>query len=463
MERNSHSTRRTFVKALGALGATFGVAGTGTAQEEVVETIELTGYTGGWEGVSPESIAGVENPTIRFEEVGSRYRVKWTNGDGLGHNFVIRNEAGDNLVSTDFLNSEGDSTSVEFEATEEMVRYLCEPHSSSMNGDIALGPASQYEDFASEVDIGLEATSDGWVGLAPSEIEGETNPTIQMTEGEEYDIGIARSVSRDDLSLSIVDEDGNTIESTQVLNDHGPTHTITVEATTEMVGYLADAEPETFSGNIEVEPTTNDREMAIQELTQQADYVFDGLTPGWEGLAPSSIEGETNPTVELEAGETYVFGFINGDGAQHNIAIWDDNDEELSASEYISEENTTKTLEFEATAEAASYVCDIHPTTMIGDLQVPGGGGDGGSSDGGSADDGGSSDGGSADDGGSSDGGSADDGGSSDGGSADDGGSSDGGSADDNGVGFGIVTTLTAMGVGAAGAAKRLLGNDPES
>jgi plastocyanin len=452
MERNPYSTRRTFVKALGALGATVGITGTGTAQEEVVETIELMGYTGGWEGVSPESIEGVQNPTIRFEEVGSRYRIRWTNGDGVGHNFVIRDADGNNLVSTDLLVAEGESTSVEFEATEEMTGYLCEPHASTMNGDIALGPASQYEEFKQEVDIALEATSDGWVGLAPSEIEGETNPTIQMTEGEEYDIGIARSVARDDISLSIVDEDGNTIESTQVLNDHGPTHQITVEATTEMVGYLADAEPETFGGDIEVEPTTNDRETVIQELTQQADYVFDGLTPGWVGLAPGSIEGETNPTIELEAGESYVFGFVNGDGAEHNIAIWDSNDEELSTSEYISEENATETLEFEATAEAASYVCDIHPTTMIGDLAVQGGGG----GDGGDGGDGGGGDGGNGGDG---DGGNGGDGDGGNGG----GDSSDADSADDDGVGFGIVTTLTAMGLGAAGAAKRLLGDDPES
>lgn len=49
-----------------------------------------------------------------------------------------------------------------------------------------------------------------------------------------------------------------------------------------------------------------------------------GLTPGWEGVAPSEIEGETNPTLTLVAGEEYTVTWTNEDGQPHNFVIEDE-------------------------------------------------------------------------------------------------------------------------------------------
>src|SRR6056297_1401736 len=91
-------------------------------------------------------------------------------------------------------------------------------------------------------------------------------------------------------------------------------------------------------GGIEIEPGT-----AIE---------FDGQTSGWEGLAPSAIEGEVNPTLVLQEGETYEIGWTVGDGAQHNIEIRKESDEVVDGlqTEVVTEPED-QWLEFEASPE----------------------------------------------------------------------------------------------------------------
>ena len=99
-------------------------------------------------------------------------------------------------------------------------------------------------------------------------------------------------------------------------------------------------------------------------------FEFNGVIPGWEGLAPSSIEGTTNPTLELEAGQTYEFYWENGDGAPHNVAIEDADGNNLVESEFVSTEGETQTVEFTADPAMESYYCVAHPTSMRGDVVV---------------------------------------------------------------------------------------------
>ncbi|MFC3959326.1 PKD domain-containing protein [Halovivax cerinus] len=111
-------------------------------------------------------------------------------------------------------------------------------------------------------------------------------------------------------------------------------------------------------GAIEIEPGTQ--------------IELDGITAGWEGLAPSAIEGSTNPTLSLVEGETYEIGWTQGDGANHNIAIHDDNEEVVDdlATEIVSDPGDGQWLEFEVGSEMTTYICEVHPTTMIGDIEL---------------------------------------------------------------------------------------------
>lgn len=95
-----------------------------------------------------------------------------------------------------------------------------------------------------------------------------------------------------------------------------------------------------------------------------------GRAGGWEGVAPADIEGQTNPTLALTAGQDYTVTWENGDGASHNFAIRDANGDNILSSEFMSEQGATQSVEFTASEEMAQYVCEVHPGTMVGDVQI---------------------------------------------------------------------------------------------
>ncbi|WP_408960101.1 PKD domain-containing protein [Natrinema sp. 74] len=111
------------------------------------------------------------------------------------------------------------------------------------------------------------------------------------------------------------------------------------------------------------------------EIEPDTQIEFYGQTSGWIGIAPDAIADERNPTLILQEGESYEIGWTRGDGAQHNIAIQNENDEVVDdlATEVVTDPED-QWLEFEASSEMVSYLCEVHPTSMVGDIQVEGGG-----------------------------------------------------------------------------------------
>ncbi|WP_049921172.1 PQQ-dependent sugar dehydrogenase [Halopiger djelfimassiliensis] len=125
----------------------------------------------------------------------------------------------------------------------------------------------------------------------------------------------------------------------------------------------------------ETDASTDPAEDADEETPSDRDdgpseFVFNGVVPGWLGLEPDEIDGRENPTLELTAGETYRFTWENGDGQPHNVVILDETDSIVERTEIVRELGETQTLEFEATEEMDRYVCEVHPGTMSGRIQV---------------------------------------------------------------------------------------------
>lgn len=100
-----------------------------------------------------------------------------------------------------------------------------------------------------------------------------------------------------------------------------------------------------------------------------------GKTEGWVGRTPASIDGQQNPTLQLEAGTTYELTWENLDGVEHELIIESAGGEELQATESASETSATRTVTFTASEEMASYYCEYHPESMRGDVKT---GSDGG-------------------------------------------------------------------------------------
>ncbi|MBX0293909.1 CHRD domain-containing protein [Haloarcula nitratireducens] len=129
------SSRRTFLRLVAATGALAGTSATALAQ---TQPISLDGSRDGWVGRSPASISGTQNPTLQLR-AGETYTLTWTNIDGRPHNFVITDGSGSEIFRTDILMTEGETQTVEIEATEAMQTYYCEVHPNSMRGTISTG------------------------------------------------------------------------------------------------------------------------------------------------------------------------------------------------------------------------------------------------------------------------------------------------------------------------------------
>lgn len=98
------------------------------------------------------------------------------------------------------------------------------------------------------------------------------------------------------------------------------------------------------------------------------EFELGGASDAWVGEAPEDIEGEDNPTLVLEEGESYEVTWENLDGVEHNFVIIDEEGDQIVESELIGEEGETQTVEFEAEEEMSEYYCEPHPQTMRGDI-----------------------------------------------------------------------------------------------
>ena len=124
----------------------------------------------------------------------------------------------------------------------------------------------------------------------------------------------------------------------------------------------------------EEEPDDEDADAPANgfEIEPDTQIEFDGQTPGWVGIAPEEIEGEENPELVLEEGESYEIGWTEGDGASHNLEIRDENDEVVDdlQTDVVDDPDDDQWLEFEASDEMATYVCEPHAGTMVGNITV---------------------------------------------------------------------------------------------
>ena len=102
-----------------------------------VEEIRLGAHVEGWIGIEPEAIEEELNPEWLLTE-GETYTVIIENVDDVEHNLAIENIDGEVVddYETDSITEEGETVEMEFEATEEMVIYVCHFHEDTMAGEI---------------------------------------------------------------------------------------------------------------------------------------------------------------------------------------------------------------------------------------------------------------------------------------------------------------------------------------
>lgn len=100
--------------------------------------------------------------------------------------------------------------------------------------------------------------------------------------------------------------------------------------------------------------------------TPTATYELGADISGWQGQSPGSIEGVTNPTLELLPGETYEVIYENLDGITHDFQILDSDGNTVVDGADVSDSGDTNSVQFTASAEMTDYRCQYHPSSMVG-------------------------------------------------------------------------------------------------
>lgn len=103
---------------------------------------------------------------------------------------------------------------------------------------------------------------------------------------------------------------------------------------------------------------------------QAATFELGGQLSGWIGRAPDPIADETNPTIQMQAGKTYVIAWENMDGQPHNIAIADGEGNTLEETEVVSTRGQVQTLEFTAKPAMATYFSQLDEQSMRGKIEI---------------------------------------------------------------------------------------------
>ncbi|ADD07075.1 uncharacterized protein Nmag_3525 [Natrialba magadii ATCC 43099] len=148
-----------------------------------------------------------------------------------------------------------------------------------------------------------------------------------------------------------------------VLQAAGATSVVALAA-----GCLSDDEEENGGGN--GGGNGGDDDIDPSEWEDVDTIELDGVTAGWEGVAPDMIAGETNPTIVLFEGQEYDFTWYNEDSGTHNIEIWDEDEtvvEDYQTDEVNDDEQTLSGVV--ASEEMAYYRCAPH-SQMQAPIQV---------------------------------------------------------------------------------------------
>jgi plastocyanin len=85
---------------------------------------------------------------------------------------------------------------------------------------------------------------------------------------------------------------------------------------------------------------------------------------GWQGRAPKSIKGKKNPTLTLQAGQTYTLTWENLDGKEHELYIVDKKDNPVVKNEDAEEKGKTVSTTFTASKKMVQYYCEYYPQSM---------------------------------------------------------------------------------------------------
>ena len=140
-----------------------------------------------------------------------------------------------------------------------------------------------------------------------------------------------------------------------------------------------------FGGVAGAQETTQDGGQGVQ--IQGRPIFLGGQVEYWFGLYPAGqqggggggnaldVQGNQNPTLNLQTGQQYTVVWINMDGQPHDFAVLDGNGNpiESARTEVVQQQGGVRAVTFTAQQNMAEYYCSVHPQSMRGGIQLGGG------------------------------------------------------------------------------------------
>lgn len=207
----------------------------------------------------------------------------------------------------------------------------------------------------------------GWQGRQPQEIQGTENPTLSVQEGEVYELtwenldGAPHNFAfRDDQgnNLPVILPEGATVTGTPTAGGQAGNQTATTmgNQTGNQTGNQSDGRAGTdIIRIIPGESSIEDPEIGGPRATPT------------EG---NQTTGQTGNQTTLQAGNQTATPAGNATGAETGAGGVTTPEGAISVTETITGEGATQTFRFVVTPEITTYICPIHPTTMVGAVQV---------------------------------------------------------------------------------------------
>lgn len=111
----------------------------------------------------------------------------------------------------------------------------------------------QTDDGPQQIELGGETS--GWIGRSPSDIAGQTNPTLTLRAGTTYEV-TWENVDGVPHNFAIENTDGNAVVESENVSEKGATQTIEFTASEEMAEYLCQVHPQTMRGDLSINTET---------------------------------------------------------------------------------------------------------------------------------------------------------------------------------------------------------------
>ncbi|RKD97060.1 cupredoxin domain-containing protein [Halopiger aswanensis] len=102
-----------------------------------------------------------------------------------------------------------------------------------------------------QLPIILAGRTEYWYGVAPEEIEGEENPTLQFETGQEYEL-VWINVDGAEHELIVETEDGEELEASDSSETAGEAVSMTFEPSEDAAEYYCEYHPESMRGDVEL-------------------------------------------------------------------------------------------------------------------------------------------------------------------------------------------------------------------